>query len=80
MFDNMIGDVARAMQDDRRRQAAKMARIVEAEQTHRLSAREARLRNQRAALARALMALAMRLAPLPPATTPRSEMATPATQ
>ncbi len=76
MLDTMIGDVAQAIQNDRRAQAAKMARIVEAEQAHLPHAESARRRARRAAIAKALMALAMRLAPPASEERARPEMAT----
>jgi hypothetical protein len=79
MLDNMIGDIARAMQDDRRAEAMKQMRLVEAEQARLPYAHGVRLPRYRAAIAAALMALAMRLAPSASAAAPRSEMATPAT-
>lgn len=63
MMESMIGDVARAMQDDRRAEAAKQARIIEAERAHLPHARSKRLRERRAAIAHVRIALALRLAP-----------------
>lgn len=76
MMENMVSEVARAMQDDRRAQAAKQARIIEAERAHRPHAEGTRLRTHRAAIAKALMALATRLAPPAPTEAPRPGMAT----
>ena len=72
MLDNMIGDIARAMQEDRRAEATKQARILEAEQAYRPYAYGTRRRKYRAAIAAALMALAMRLAPPAPAAAPHA--------
>ncbi len=80
MMENMVSEVARAIQDDRRAQAAKRARIIEAAEAHRPHAQGARLRARRAAIAKALMALAPRLAPSAPTEAPHSGMETRATQ
>jgi hypothetical protein len=72
MLDNMIGDIARAMQDDRRAEAMKQARLVEAEQARLPYAHGVRQRKYRAAIAAALMAFAMRLAPPTSAATPHA--------
>jgi hypothetical protein len=63
MMENMIGDIARTMQSDRRAQAARNERIAEAIATHRPNAQGNRMRARRAAIAKALIALAARLAP-----------------
>jgi hypothetical protein len=63
MMENMIGDLARTMQDDRRTRAAHNERIAEAIEGERPDALGGRARKRRAAIAKALMALAMRLAP-----------------
>ncbi len=76
MMENMIGDVARTMQDDRRAAAARRTRLAEAESMYVPHAQGTRLRKRRAAIAKALQALAMRLAPPPPATAPRPTMVT----
>lgn len=76
MMENMIGDVARTMQDDRRAAAARRARLAEAQSVYQPHAHGARLRKRRAAIAKALQALAMRLAPPPPVTASRPTMAT----
>ncbi|MHB8644501.1 MAG: hypothetical protein ACYDAR_01780 [Thermomicrobiales bacterium] len=80
MGDYMIGELARAMQDDWRAQAAKRALVAEAEAARRPRAHVARLSNRRAAIAKALMALAMRLAPSASPEAPHPGMATRATQ
>ena len=72
MMENMIGDLARTMQSDRRAQSARNERIAEA--------LDGRTRARRAAIAKALMALAMRLSPPIPDSVPRPTMATNVTQ
>ncbi|GEM_PF-4310635 len=79
MLDYMTGEVAQAIQDDRRAQAAKRARVAEVEEAHRPHGQGARMRERRAAVAKALQALAMRLAPPAPAGTPHPGIATRAT-
>jgi len=49
MMENMIGELAHAMQDDRRAQAANRARLVEAEAAHSPHAQGAWLRTRRRA-------------------------------
>lgn len=63
MMENMIGDLARTIQDDRRTQAAYNERIAEAIEGERPDALGGRTHRRRAAIAKALMALAIRLAP-----------------
>lgn len=76
MLDTMTGDLARAIQDDRRAEAAKERRIHEAEQTHLPYGASVRLRRHRAAIAQALMALAIRLAPPTSAVASHPDVAT----
>lgn len=77
MLDSLIGDLARAIQDDRRAWVAREVRLQEAEEAHLPSARSVRLRGHRAAIAKALIALAFRLAPPTSAIASRSDAATP---
>jgi hypothetical protein len=77
MLDYMIGDLARAIQDDRRAWSAKEARLKEAKEAHLPSARSVRLRRHRAAIAKALVALAFHLAPPTAAVPSRPDAATP---
>jgi hypothetical protein len=63
MMENMIGEVARAMQDDRRRQETSNERIAEALSPYGSKLHGSRMRARRAAIARALIALAARLEP-----------------
>ncbi len=77
MMENMIGELAHAMQDDRRAQAANRARLVEAEAAHSPHAQGAWLRTRRAAIAKARAALTRRRAPVP---APRLDIATGETQ
>jgi hypothetical protein len=80
MMENMIGDLARVMQEDRRARAATQAHITEAERAYRPHSPRARLRERRAAIANMLIALATRLAPPATAEAPRHAPATPAAQ
>jgi hypothetical protein len=74
MMENLIGDIARTMQNDRRAQAARNERIVEAIEGQGPDPRGGEMRARRAAIAKTLMALAARLAPPVPEGTPRPTM------
>lgn len=63
MLENLIGDVAAATQQDWQRKLARDAQIAEALQANGPHAAISRSQQQRAAVARALRALAFRLAP-----------------
>jgi len=63
MFDAMIGDLATAQQQDRQRAMAREAQIAEAIRANGPRTAIRRGQRQRAAIARALRALAFRLAP-----------------
>lgn len=63
MMENMIGEVARTMQSDRRAQAARNERLAEALDGQGPDPIGSRIRRRRAAIAKVLVALAMRVAP-----------------
>jgi hypothetical protein len=66
MMENMVCEIARTMQSDRRAQSANAALLAEAERIHDPAAPSSRMRTRRAAIAKALTALATRIAPPAP--------------
>jgi len=74
MMENMVGEFARTMQSDRRMQAAKDARMAEAEHAHSPGALGSRICKRRAVIAKALITLATRIAPPMPQGAPRPGM------
>lgn len=76
MMENMVGEIARTMQHDRRAQAEKNARLAEAERAHGPGTVGGRMRKRRTAIAKALIALATRLAPPVPESAPRPGIVT----
>ena len=63
MMENMIGDIARTMQNDRRAEAARNERVFEAIAAHGPDSQGRRMRACRATIAKALIIFAARLAP-----------------
>jgi hypothetical protein len=76
MMENMIGELARTTQSDRRAQAARNGRIAEAIAADGPNSHGSRMRARRAAIAKALIALAARLAPPVPDGSTRPTMVT----
>lgn len=71
MMENMVGEFARTAQDDRRAMAERDARLAEAERTRGTGMVGGRMHPQRAAIAKALIALATLLAPPIPDSAPQ---------